>query len=237
MPIASPAGTTLPKATLTVVDGVGVAPFLTFGFNPSQYSVNKSARWERPRSRGSESSSPPEFTGTDPTRISMEIFFDAFEAPVADVSPDVMVLLSWLQPTPVSMARGLAQPPLLRFVWGANPVLQTFQGYLKSVKAKYTMFLPDGTPIRATAAIVLEEVTPEVGPQNPSSGSREGRRAHVVREGESLQSIAYEEYGEAAYWRGLAAFNAVDDPMRLPAGTELLIPTTAEAARLTEDPA
>jgi hypothetical protein len=236
MALGDPAGATLPKATLTVVDGVGVAPFLTFRFNPSAYTVRKAARWERPRSRGAESSAPPEFTGTEPTRISMDIFLDAFEEPVPDVSPDVMVLLSWLQPTPVSLARGLAQPPLLRFVWGTNPVLQTFQGYLKSVNAQYTMFRIDGTPIRATAAIVLEEVTLETRPQNPTSGAREGRRAHVVCEGESLQSIAYDEYGQASYWRGLAAFNDIDDPMRLSPGTELLVPTTNEVVRLTECP-
>lgn len=234
MALSNPAGTMMPKATLAVVDGVGVAPFLKFRFNPTEYRVQKAARWERPRSRGAESSSPPEFTGSEPTKISMEIFLDATEGPAPDVSADVMVLLSWLQPTPVSIARGLAQPPLLRFVWGANPVLQMFQGYLKRVQARYTMFLPDGTPLRATAAIELEEVTPEVGMQNPTSGSREGRRAHVVSEGESLQSIAYDEYGDPAYWRGLAAFNAIDDPLRLSAGVELLIPTTAEARRLAE---
>jgi hypothetical protein len=222
----------LPKATLTVVDGAGVAPFLLFRYNPTEYSISKSATWNRPSTRAAESSTPPEFTGSNPMSLSMEIFLDCFEDPAGDVSPDVMVLMSWTKPTPVSLARGLPQPPLLRFVWGANPVLQTFQGYLKTVQARYTMFRMDGTPLRATANITLEEVTPEVGAQNPTSGAREGRRAHVVREGESLASIAYAEYGQAALWRGLAAFNDIDDPLRLAPGAELLIPTTTEAARL-----
>lgn len=235
--MASPTGMSLPKATLAVVDGVGVPPLLMFHFNPTEYTVTKSARWNRPPTRGAESSTPPEFTGSDPTTIGMEIFFDAFEEPAGDVSGDVDTLLTWTRPTPVSIARGLPQPPLLRFVWGTNPVLQSFQGFLKNVQARYTLFRRDGTPIRATATISLEEVTPEVAGQNPTSGTREGRRAHVVAEGESLQSIAYREYGRAALWRGLADFNAIDDPMRLAPGTELLIPTPAEAARLAEVPA
>lgn len=231
--MSSVSGLTLPKASLAVVDGAGVPPFLKFRYNPTEYTVTKSARWNRPPARGAESSTPPEFSGSDPTTIGMEIFFDAFEEAAGDVSQDVETLLVWTRPTPVSLARGLARPPLLRFVWGSNPVLQGFQGYLKSVNARYTMFRSDGTPIRATATISLEEVTPEVAAQNPTSGAREGRRAHVVAEGESLQSIAYREYGRAALWRGLAELNLIDDPLRLSPGMELLIPAPAEAARLS----
>lgn len=231
---SSISGLTLPKASLAVVDGAGVTPFLQFQYNPAEYTITKSARWNRPPTRGAESSTPPEFTGSDPTTIGMEIFFDAFEEPAGDVSGDVDTLLTWTRPTPVSIARGLAQPPLLRFVWGTNPVLQSFQGYLKNVQARYTMFRRDGTPVRATATISLEEVTEEVAGQNPTSGAREGRRAHVVSEGESLQSIAFFEYGRAALWRGLAELNGIDDPLRLTPGTELLLPTPAEASRLAE---
>ena len=234
MATTSISGLTLPKASLAVVDGAGVTPFLQFHYNPTEYTVSKSATWNRPPSRGAESSTPPEFTGSNPTTIGMEIFFDAFEEPAGDVSGDIDTLLAWTRPTPVSIARGLARPPLVRFVWGTNQVLQSFQGYLKNVQARYTMFRRDGTPIRATATISLEEVTEEVAGQNPSSGAREGRRAHVVSEGESLQSIAYREYGKAALWRGLAELNGIDDPLRLAAGTELLLPTPAEATRLSE---
>jgi len=232
MPVGGVGGPTLPKATLTVVDGIAMPPFLVFRYNPTEYSISKSATWNRPSTRAAESSTPPEFTGSNPMTISMEIFLDCFEDPIGDVSPDVMALMSWTKPTAMSLMRGLPQPPLLRFVWGANPVLQMFQGYLKSVQARYTMFRIDGTPLRATANISLEEVTPELPGQNPSSGALEGRRAHVVREGESLQSIAYDEYGQASLWRGLAAFNDIDDPLRLAPCAELLLPTTSEAARL-----
>ncbi len=226
-------GTTLPKASLTVVEGLADRPFLNFSYNPTEYSVSKSARWNRPPTRAAESATAPEFTGTDPMTISMEIFFDAFEEPAGDVSRDIETLLSWTRPTEASRTQDLAQPPLLRFVWGASPVLQSFQGFLKSVTARHTMFRFDGTPIRATANITLEEAPPETPAQNPSSGAREGRRGHMVVEGETLQSIAYAEFGRPGLWRGLAVFNDIDDPMRVHPGTELLIPTTAEAVRLT----
>jgi nucleoid-associated protein YgaU len=111
-------------------------------------------------------------------------------------------------------------------------VLQSFQGFLKTVNARYTMFRHDGTPIRATATITLEEAPIETPGQNPTSGALEGRRGHVVTEGETLQSIAYDQYRRPALWRGLAVFNDIDDPLRLAPGSQLLIPTITEATRL-----
>ena len=53
-------------------------------------------------------------------------------------------------------------------------------------------------------------------------------RVHVLTEGETLHSVAWAEYRQARYWRGLAAFNGIDDPLRVEPGTMLL---AANAAR------
>ena len=61
-----------------------------------------------------------------------------------------------------------------------------------------------------------------------SSGSLAVRRVHTVIVGDSLASVAYTEYGDPTLWRDLAAFNRVDDPLRIPLGTVLMVPTAAE---------
>ena len=58
-------------------------------------------------------------------------------------------------------------------------------------------------------------------------------RIHVLVDGESLHSVAWAEYGQAKYWRALAAFNGIDDPLRIPSGTTILLPPQRDAARLT----
>jgi nucleoid-associated protein YgaU len=50
-------------------------------------------------------------------------------------------------------------------------------------------------------------------------------------EGDTLQSVAYTELGNPAYWRAIAELNGIDDPQRVTAGTTLLIPSVADAAR------
>lgn len=48
--------------------------------------------------------------------------------------------------------------------------------------------------------------------------------SRTVAAGERLDQLAYQYYGEAAYWRVLAAANGVTDPLRLPAGLLLQVP-------------
>jgi nucleoid-associated protein YgaU len=64
--------------------------------------------------------------------------------------------------------------------------------------------------------------------QNPTSGALAVRRSHVVIAGDSLASVAYAEYGDASMWRLLANFNDIDDPLRVPQGTTLLLPAPDE---------
>ncbi|MBX3030700.1 MAG: LysM peptidoglycan-binding domain-containing protein [Chloroflexi bacterium] len=221
----------LAKATLRVVAGSPSRTELRFLYNPTEYTVTKGATWNRPQTTGAKSATKPQFGGTNPQTVQMEIFFDAFEEGVS-VGDDVACLLEWTKPTPASVQQKKPEPPILSLDWGRNRALAEFRGYLKSVSAKYTLFDPSGDPLRVTANITLEEVPTDPKGQNPTSGAREGRRRRVLTEGDTLASIAWAEYGDATLWRALATFNGVDDPMRLRPGTSVLVPTITEATRL-----
>ena len=217
------------RASLIEVDG---RTELKFRFNPKEYSISKSTNWTRPTSKAAKSSTKPEFGGVLPQSVTMELFFDDWENPNADLVKDIHTLLEWLKPSNKSINKQKPQPQILKFQWGGNQSLSEFQGFLKSVSAKYTMFKADGTPVRATANITLEEVPNEPKKPNPTSGSRASRRTHVLGAGDSLQSVAYAEYGDPNLWRALAVFNRIDDPLRLAPGTRLLLPSADEAADL-----
>jgi nucleoid-associated protein YgaU len=76
--------------------------------------------------------------------------------------------------------------------------------------------------------------TVELGPQDPASGEAPdaddqaplppGFTIHVVRRGETMQSIAEAIYGDAGRWTLIAHENPFEDPIKLTAGTELRIP-------------
>jgi nucleoid-associated protein YgaU len=225
-------GGSLQKAMLRVVDGDPETRELLFMYNPAELTTAKSANWNRPQQKGAGSAGKPQFTGAGPQTVQMEIWFDAWDAAGADVARSVMTLFGWTKPTPASITKKLPRPPVLGFEWGSNRILADIKFFLKTVNAKYVLFRPDGTPVRASATITLEEVPEDPPKQNPSSGARESRRSHLVGAGDSLHSIAWREYGDAGLWRGLAAFNGIDDPLRVEAGTRILVPTADEARRL-----
>jgi hypothetical protein len=199
-------------------------------FNPREYVIAKSATWSRTPVRGAESAPLPEFVGTNPRTLQLELFFDEWEAGSGDVSRDVEKLLSWTNPTRDSIGANKPTPPVVFFQWGTKPL---FDAYVQSVNARYTMFRNDGTPVRATVSAAFEELPAELARQNPTSGGEPGRRTHVVASGDTLQSIAYREYGDPTLWRGLAEFNRIDDPLRVLAGSRLLIPPAKQLAELT----
>ncbi len=223
----------LEKAFLTVKSGTegGVSTReIQCQFNPKEYSISKSASWRRTPARGARSAPRSEFTGTNPRTIQMELFLDAWESG-GDVSEQIDALFEWTNPTPSTREGTNPTPPIVIFHWGKKFY---FDAYVKSVNAKYTMFLKDGTPVRATATVSLEEVPAEPGAQNPTSGGIAGRRTRTVGAGDSLQSIAYAEYDDPTLWRGVAAANGIDDPMRLDSGTTLLVPNEERARELAE---
>jgi nucleoid-associated protein YgaU len=216
----------LEKAFIALKDG---GERLTCAFNPREYTISKSATWHKTPAKGAKSAPKPEFVGANPSSMSMELFFDGFESG-GDVSKVVGTLFDWTSPTPKSIADNKPNPPIVVFHWGNKTF---FDAYIKQVSAKYTLFEADGTPLRATVNVGFEEVPMEKPKTNPTSGGPPGRRTHVVAESDTLQSVAQAEYGDPALWRGLAAANGIDDPLRVPTGTTLLIPAATAAAELS----
>jgi nucleoid-associated protein YgaU len=224
--------TALAKACLRVVEGDVATTEIPFRFNPSEYTIAKSSTWNRPQMKGGKQTGKPEFAGANPQTVQMEILLDRSEGGVEGVAGQVATLLEWVKPTDASVAKKKPQPPILVFEWGANPALEDYRAYLKQVSAKFLLFDGEGNPIRATANISLEEVPIPPKKQNPTSGAIHGRRSVLLDAGDSLAAVAWREYDDPTLWRGIAAFNGIDDPLRVAPGTRVLVPTADEARRL-----
>jgi hypothetical protein len=198
---------------------------IPFQFNPKELTIQKSAKWERKPSRGSKTAGPPEFKGADACKLSLELFFDATSKNSGGVVAAVEMLFSCTVPTTQTIGKKKAMPPLVIFHWGRTT---SFPGFITQVSAKYTLFSSDGTPIRATCTVAMEEMPPGSPKQNPTSGTIAVHRSHLVIAGDSLASLAYDEYGDPTMWRPLAAFNGIDDPLRIPEGSAVLLPPPEE---------
>jgi hypothetical protein len=198
-------------------------------FNPTEYKLSQSSKVER----GIAPAKPGgtlEYKATSQMKLSMELFFDDFASIKGDVTPKITKLLNWQKPTKSSIEKKRPSPPYVGFEWG-NKQLANFKGLLTSVNIAYTVFRKDGTPIQAKVNITIEGDAEIKAGKNPTSHAIDTRRVHTTVQGETLHSVAYAEFGRPAYWRAIAELNGIDDPLRVAAGTALLIPTLADAAR------
>jgi hypothetical protein len=191
-----------------------------FMYNPKEFSYTKTASWERKPAKGAKKAPPLEFKGVQPSSLTVEVFLDGYETGT-DISRDIKTLTTCCQPLASTIQPGKPSPPWVIFGWGSTVHLTA---YVKSVAVKCTMFDREGVPLRALCTVTMEEVAPDAAPQNPTSGAITSTRSYQMVAGDSLASVAYREYGEAGRWRALAEANNVDDPMRLPPGTRLLVP-------------
>jgi nucleoid-associated protein YgaU len=196
-----------------------------FQFNPKELSLTKNAKWSRVPQRNAKKSSPPEFAGSDPCKLSLEMFLDATDTMDDKVVKKVEQLFTCCVATEDSRQHGKGSPPWVVFTWGG---MTGFPAYVATVTAKYTLFTPGGVPVRAVCTVNLEEISGEQGGQNPTSGALAARDEHLLVAGDSLPSIAFRAYGNAELWREIAAANDLDDPMRLRPGRRLLIPALEE---------
>ena len=203
---------TLEKAKLINVDKNETYNVL---FNPKEYSVQKSVQWEPHKAPGLDTPEQ-EFTSGNPAVMSVELFFDSYEknTDVRSEHTDKIYKLALVDPDK-------HRPPLVMFSWGGF----TFKGVLESLSIRYTMFLPDGKPCRATANLSIKEAQTakeqlEANPRN----SPDHTKRRTVKTGETLALIAHEEYDDPAEWRRIADANNIMDPREVKPGTVLTLP-------------
>ncbi|MFI6683086.1 LysM peptidoglycan-binding domain-containing protein [Streptomyces sp. NPDC050485] len=206
----------------------GLIGEVKFQFNPSKLQLGRTASWTTPLAIAYTKTAPPKFTGAQPASLQLEVFLDASGTPSSNtVQTQVELLLSCCEVTSQSVSAKAPSPPWVKFTWGSFSTVQ-FTAFVTSVNASYTLFSPNGVPLRATCTLALTEVSSETKRQNPTSGALSARRVHRTVAGDTLASLAWREYGDATRWRTIAEANEIDDPMRLRPGTELLLPASSE---------
>lgn len=200
-----------------------------FLYNPEKFTVDKTANWLQKPEKTAKQGAKAEFTGGTGRSMSVDIFLDAGDENKYNLAKDIELLFKCCGPTDKSIQQNAPSPPFVTLGWGKNKEFR-FDAVVESVSVEYKMFTPEGLPLRAVAKLKLKEIPKEQAGQNPTSGALAAFRTHTVIDGDSLASIAYNEYGDPSLWRAVAETNDVDDPLRLRAGTTLLLPDVEEAS-------
>ncbi len=199
-------------------------------FRPKEYAFAKQNKWNSEVVIG-KNVPDVKFQGGQAMTLTMELFFDTYDTK-DKVKKDVRTeytnkIWKLMMINPKTKDKGhKGWPPRCEFRWGTS---WSFQAVVTSINQKFTMFLGDGTPVRSTMNITFQQAAEEgkYPGQNPTTLSAPGYRTRMVKEGETLDWIAYEEYGDSSMWRILADTNDLGDPIKLSAGQVLAVPPKA----------
>ncbi len=191
-------------------------------FNPFEYSVSKTNTYEeKPKNQGDVPQA--EFKKAGSQTLRLNLVFDSYEAGT-DISKTTTILWQFMETKTKS---GTSQnqkvsPPQAAFDWGVFK----FVAFITNMTQRFTLFLPDGTPVRAKVDVTFTQYvdTKDYKYQNPTSGGGPIERVWRVISGDRLDNIAAAVYHDATKWRLIADQNHVENPLVLKPGTLLTIP-------------
>jgi hypothetical protein len=126
--------------------------------NPKEIQVDKSVPWQKAKT--SHADQPQvEFSSAQGRAMTFELMFDTVESGEDVHAKYVAKLLSlaMVMDSSANAPEEKKRPPLVKVKWGATAL--QFQGVIESIGTKYTMFLPNGTPVRATCVVKLKEAS------------------------------------------------------------------------------
>ena len=221
---------TFQKVDLT---GNGIGDPMTVEYAPAEISFSKSAQFAEVAIPGLEQPLI-QFVRGDAETLSLELFFDSTQDGTGGAAVAVTDRVEAFHKL-VSVRGELHAPPLVRVFWGDNfpgtamgdteTAGEVFTAVVQSVQRRFTLFSPDGKPLRATVSLSLKHyatVAEQVEAINYRSADH--TRIHIVAEGETLPLIAHDAYADARKWRVIAQHNNLFDVRALKPGDRLELP-------------
>jgi hypothetical protein len=231
------------QATLTVEWFAGPEEDIKLAFNPTELSFDKSVQLAEISIPGLNAPLQ-QFVRGQAEKMTVELFFDSTDhgmgANATSVTQETDRIYALTRIEPAGHA-----PPVVRFSWGqavpgrhmppasGNQRRESFRGVVESVRHKFTLFSPEGVPLRATLSVTIREFAPlheQLPRANKSSPDKS--HAHVLQQNETLSHVASTYYLRPGVWRPIAEGNAIADPRRLTPGRLLRVPALTGDGRL-----
>lgn len=210
----------LKKAFIKPLQGALKGREIAVLYNPTEYSVEKSNQYQMNALPGL-ANPVAQFVSGNADTLTMELLFDTYTDHQSEDVRNYTGLIARL----LEIDSDTHAPPVCQFVWGDGGGHFSFNAIIERMTQKFTMFLDDGTPVRATLNLTLKEyrtVTEQLQDIKPQSADRTKRV--VFKESDSLWLLAAREYNDPGRWRFIAEKNNLDNPRTVTIGRELIIP-------------
>ena len=197
----------------------------TVVFNPASFTVNNTIEYKKAKAKG-QAGGDPQFEKIPPIEFCIEFTIDGSGVgPGKEGHGDsdyVRGQIRKLRDVTGSNINGeIHRPNYLAVLWGNFYI----ECVLTSLNINYTLFDREGAPLRAKLSCkFLERIGPGKDGRKSRLESPDLTKYHTVKDGDTLDLIAYNYYDDPSRYLQLARVNKLKDLRRLVPGTQLVLP-------------
>jgi len=200
--------------------------------NPDEFTVNYSTNIDHTSTAG-QTGTAGNFISSNPLELSLRFYLDGTKATGKLKSKDgdeVTVaekIVEFYDACGYNTNRH--RPRYVEIIWGKLHLMrfdpECFHGCLKNVSINYKMFNQDGTPLRAIInATFVEAIPAKQRDSADKASSPDLTHVRIVKEGDTLPSMAYKIYGDYKYYLEVAKANGLNDFRNLHPGKQIFFP-------------
>lgn len=211
--------------------------------NPETFSKNYKVEYETTTPHG-KSGTEAKFNSTAPEEFKIEFIFDGTNTienygknrvSSSEVNKDtnditnkskfsedyVEKQLEFFLEVVYDMESEIHRPRFCKIFWGQ----ELFQGVLSNLDVNYTLFHPNGKPLRVKInANFLDYVAREEREKEMKQNSPDLTRIRQLKGGEKLEKMVYDFYGDPNFIIQIAKVNNLTSFRKINTGTELRFP-------------
>jgi hypothetical protein len=198
---------------------------VNFMFNPFEFTISKSVNWGDAEGTGMGENAPmSKFVMGNARSVSLTIHFDTQDSG-GDVTYYSSQLweMSMIDSKTEDKKTGKGTPPTVAFKWGKL----YFKAIITQIDEKFTLFSEKGVPLRSEVTLSLREYVDAKTKLKASISSGSTTKPPTVTQQtglDRLDNIAAIAGLLASQWRDVASANNIDNPLKVPTGTNILLP-------------
>ena len=187
--------------------------------NPGSWQHKQSICYAKNRAQG-KSKNDPRFRSVGEDSLDFDFIIDGTGV-TGPVEPGVRDQIGALEKIIYEYSGKDHQPRVVRLLWGTL----LFNGRLNSISVDYTLFKPDGDPLRARVALSFK------GFMDAKEAALRAKRSSpdlshliLVKAGDTLPLLCKQVYDDGSYYPEVARYNDLTDFRVLEPGMRLAFP-------------
>ena len=198
--------------------------------NPESFDENWQLDYSESQAFGT-SGTELRFQRTQPQTLKLNFLFDATGVIKSASSTsggveDIKSQVKAFKEVVLDFQGDIHSPHYVKIIWGAL----LFSGRLTNLNITYTLFKPDGTPLRAKAeAHFKSSISDKQREAAEDKSSPDLTHLREVQAGDTLPLMAWRIYGDSAYYLEVARYNQLDHFRALQPGQRLWFPPLDQA--------